>query len=47
LPSVAATLVAVTAPWKSETEVSVILVLVHDEPLTLEAAKATTEAELG
>jgi hypothetical protein len=47
LPSVASTLVAVTAPPISETEASVTWALLQVEPLAVAEPNATTEAEAG
>jgi hypothetical protein len=47
LPSVAVTLVAVTAPRNNETEASVTCALLQVEPLAVEEPNATTEAEAG
>jgi hypothetical protein len=47
LPSVAATLVAVTAPPKSATEESVTRAVLHVEPLAVDELKATSEADAG
>jgi hypothetical protein len=47
LPFSASTLPAVTAPLKSEIEVSVTFMLLHVEPLTVDELKAMIEADAG
>jgi len=47
LPCVAATFLAVTAPPKTDTDVSATCAVVHPEPLALEERKRTIGAVVG
>jgi hypothetical protein len=47
LPSVPSTLVAVTRPWKRETDASVTFALSHVEPLAVEDRKLATAPDAG